>query len=139
ARLEEARRCWQEERAVAAAAAEPLARTWQDREEALAARDTEQRLRQEEIHRHQRYLYAWQAHLDCRAAAWDAERERLLADLQSWEEANAAVPAEERDLTVLRQKVFSLQARVDVYEQQISDLNDAVERLAGALLDECEP
>lgn len=136
ARLEEARRSWQAERAAAAAELEPRAQSLQEREQAIEGRETEQRLRQGQVDRLRKYLCAWQARLDCRAAAWDAERERLLADLQSWEEANAAAPPQDRDLSRLRQRIHSLQAQANIYEQHIRELNDAVERLSWALLDD---
>lgn len=84
---------WQEERDVAAAALEATAVRLQEWEQALAARERALepaemvgRQRREELAQLRLHLEGWQARLVARQAAWEAEREALLADVHSREE-----------------------------------------------------
>lgn len=93
ARLQQARRRWQQERDAAWAALEPLAQRLHEREQALvergqnvAALEADNRQRQDEIAHLRKHLDAWQARLALRVTAWEGERDRLLAELRSREE-----------------------------------------------------
>jgi hypothetical protein len=101
-RLAQTQHDWQEERAVAAAQLEELALRLQEqgrglagRELALHALDCGLRQHQEQLTHRQRHLEAWQTRLADRTAAWEAARDRQLADLQAREELS------ERRLAIL--------------------------------------
>lgn len=130
--LYEARQRWQLDRAAAAAEWEPLLRQLQQREAALAQQLREQRERQRVLADWQQQLQARQTQFEARRSEWESERERLLAQLR---ERDAARPSEP-DSYRLQWKVLTLQAQRETYERQIRTLNDQVERLACALIDE---
>jgi hypothetical protein len=92
-RLAQAEHDWRQERAGVATQLEESGLRLQERERTLAARElalhaVERSLarRHEQAAHRQRFLEAWQTRLSARTAAWEAERDRLLADLQAREE-----------------------------------------------------
>jgi hypothetical protein len=92
-RLVQTQHDWQHERDAAAAQLELVATRLQERELALAARERSLGAVEGSLHqRHEeaallrRQLEAWQGRLTARATAWEAERDRLLAEARSHEE-----------------------------------------------------
>lgn len=91
-RLVEAQRRWHQYREAAASELEVLGRQLHDRDRALQAREETQeaaevrvRQQQREAANLQRYLEGWQTRMAARESTWEADRERLLADLQGRE------------------------------------------------------
>jgi pSer/pThr/pTyr-binding forkhead associated (FHA) protein len=124
--LHAAQQRWQAERIALATQLEPLAQRLHQREQTLEASLDEFQQWQEELTRERQRLAARQAQLDARLAAWEGERTRLLAQLHCCEESPSC---ESR----------SWPERGAAYERQIRLLNEEVERLALALLDEPAP
>jgi len=94
ARLARAEEKWRAEQAAALADLDAAGRRLEAQEaqaeprrRALAEAEADLRRRTEAAARQQGYLDAWQARLTARAAAWEADREALLAGLGSREEA----------------------------------------------------
>lgn len=95
-RLAQAQKRWQHHRRAGAAELESLGRRLLEREQAIGAREkvldgAEHQLRQHQAEtlRLQRHLEGWQARMTAREAAWESERERLLADLGAREKLAA--------------------------------------------------
>jgi hypothetical protein len=92
-RLVQTQQTWEQERDAAAAQLEKLAAHLHEREQTLAGREralsaVEGSLHQrhEEVAQLRRHLEAWQARLTTRTAAWEAERDRFLVEIQGREE-----------------------------------------------------
>jgi chromosome segregation ATPase len=85
-RLVQAQERWQRERDAVAAELEALSRRLLEREQALEF--TEERCRQQEneVAQQRRHLDCWQAQFTTQTAAWEGERDRLVADLRSRED-----------------------------------------------------
>jgi hypothetical protein len=93
ARLARAREEWRAEQAAALAQLDEAARRLQEQEtrgeprrRELAEAEADLRRRAEESARRQAHLDGWQSRLTARAAAWEADREGLLATVRSREE-----------------------------------------------------
>lgn len=91
-KLVEAQRRWQQNREAAAVDLEVLGRRLHDRELAILGREetlesAEGRVRQQQrdATNLQRYLEGWQTRMTARETAWEADRERLLAEVQGRE------------------------------------------------------
>jgi hypothetical protein len=133
-------------------------------ERALEDRASKIRHIQLETNQGRHFLETWQARIKLETACWKAERERLLAQLhalQTRADRLSAIlgelPADwqarlhqgdpttiekhrqaqaEAEYARLRQELQCLQGQRAAYEQQITDLNALVERLAGLLMEE---
>jgi len=91
---------WQRDRDGAAAALEALAAGLPEREQALivgeqrlAAAGADLQRRHRELLHQRHYQEAWQVRLRAREVAWEAERDRLLADLRGREAASTGFQA----------------------------------------------
>jgi chromosome segregation ATPase len=139
-RLRQDQQRWEETRAAVTAKLESMAERLQQREQAVEAADRQQRERQQVLDHWHKQLQAQQAQYEVRRTEWESERERLLAELRSRkqvERAPALPPNPEHDR--LQWKVLCLQAQRETFERQIRILNQEVERLAHALIDEDAP
>jgi hypothetical protein len=108
ARLAHTQQCWQQDHDAAAAELEALIASLPERERALTtqerdlqARDCDSRQRHEEALHLRQHLEAWQARLQTREGACEAERDRLFSELRSREEAAQQL---ETTLMALRQR-----------------------------------
>jgi hypothetical protein len=138
-RLNLARKQWQQERAAAAGALEPLALQLEereqgirDREQALAAGEDECGQVRQELIQQRRFLDTWQSRLATRAATWEGERDRLLADVRTREgksEAELAAIAQLRRRWQQRRaqeidQVQNLLSACDQLRQECTTLRD---------------
>src|SRR5260370_25646527 len=133
-------------------------------ERALEERTAKLRLHQVETNQTRQFLETWHARMTLETSCWKAERERLLARLQSLEaraDRLSAILGElpanwqnrlrqgdsttiekhrqaqaEAEYARLRQELQSLHDQRVSYEQQIADLTALVERLAVLLMEE---
>jgi chromosome segregation ATPase len=128
-RLVQAQQSWQQERQTAAGSLEALGQrlheqeqTLRTREQALELAEYGLRQRTEELGQTQRQLEGWKARLAVAVTNWEGERERLLADLRTREEA-----VEQRQLRLMdlrerwdkrrRRQVTGLRAHRIAYEE----------------------
>src|SRR5262249_26132116 len=132
-RVVQAQLDWQQERERTVSDLEALGLRLQEREGTLVSREqavstTALGLRppQEEVAHCQRHLDAWQARLTLRQAAWEGERARLLAEVRT--RRNLADSEQPQDVSPHAQRAL--------YERQIQELHDEVERLVKLLLDQ---
>jgi chromosome segregation ATPase len=86
-RLAQTQQHWQQECAEALAELESLGRRLEERERALTIGEGRLRQHADDIAHLRRHLEGWKAQLTQREAAWDGERNRLLADLRTREES----------------------------------------------------
>jgi hypothetical protein len=92
-RLVQTQQAWEQQRDAAALQLERLGlhvhereQTLAGRERALSAVEGSLHQRHEEVIQLRRHLEAWQARLSTRTTTWEAERDRLLAEVQSRED-----------------------------------------------------
>jgi hypothetical protein len=85
-RLAQAQQHWQQERAEVLAELELLGRRLQERERALETGEDRLLQRADDLAHLRRRLEGWSAQLTQREAAWDGDRNRLLADVRTREE-----------------------------------------------------
>jgi len=121
-RLVEAQQRWQEERDAAASELEALGKEMQLREQecqqrdhALQAAELRQQQLRDQAEALQRHLEAWQSRMTAREAAWEGERDRILADVQAREKQSegrllAVTQLHEKWLRRRRREVEWLQA-----------------------------
>jgi chromosome segregation ATPase len=88
-RLVQAQERWQEDRKTLAAELETLGRQLQEREHTLELAEARCRQREDDVAQQRHRLDSWQAQLTAQMAAWEGERERLLADLRGREDVLA--------------------------------------------------
>lgn len=84
-RLLRAQQSWCLDHAAATAEMETVGRRLAAREQAVKAAEDRVRARQAELAQTWQHLEAWQAKMAAREAAWEAERDRLLAELHERE------------------------------------------------------
>lgn len=85
-RLQEARQHWVADHEAAVAELEAAAQRLLLREHALEAAEFRQRHQGSELAHARQHLEGWQARMAAREAAWEGERDRMLADLQAREQ-----------------------------------------------------
>lgn len=134
--LLEARHLWHMESTRVAAELKPLALRLNDRENAIAAREAQLSRAEQEMMQRRQYLHAWQTYLDTRAAAWEAERTQLLAEIRCRQQSFA--PTGE-DADSLQRQLRLTQSRLEGAERYMRELNDTVERMTCVLLENIEP
>src|SRR5579884_3313390 len=136
-RLLQTQQRWEQDRDQAAAELEQAGERLRERERTLAAREREL---EEALGRYEqqqadsayvrRYLESWQARLTLRAAAWEGERERLLADVEARERLasrrlNVLLQIGRRWQERRQEEVRRLQAQYAVCEQLRQGLEQA--------------
>jgi fused signal recognition particle receptor len=84
-RLAQAQERWERDRDTLTAELDALGRRLQEREHVLEIAEARFRQHEDEMHQQRRRLDVWQADLVIQTAAWEGERDRLLADQRNRE------------------------------------------------------
>lgn len=161
-----ARNHWEKEHAAGALDLKGRFQRMEEAERSWENRTLAFRKQQSEIIQTRQSLESWQARLTIQASNWKAERERLVAQIQSLEtratrlsgilgdlpadwkdprrQADPEVIQKHRDALAeaeyarLRRELDQLRAQRSAYEVQVAELNAEVERLARLMLDESD-
>jgi hypothetical protein len=149
--LVEAKNYWEKEHAAGLQELEARFERLEEAERDFENRAVALRKQQAETHQVRQSLESRQARLTVQAANWKAERERLLAQIQSLQTKAQIRPPNTEDLKIqprlqteaeyaqLRQQLTNLEGQRAAYEQQVAELNAEVDRLARLLMEENDP
>jgi DNA repair exonuclease SbcCD ATPase subunit len=149
--LVETKNYWEKEHAAGVQELEAQFERLEEAERDFENRAIALRKQQAETQQARQSLESRHARLTVQATNWKAERERLLAQIQSLETKAQLRPPNsesfqiqprlqtEAEYAQLRQQLANLEGQRATYEKQVAALNAEVERLAGLLMEDFDP